>query len=149
MKKVALIFTMCLMALTMRAQKCAVIDFQLGTNVTEEEADACTYEFRSNFNPSNYNVIALKEVNELIDQLDYPRTTMTRQQQREVGRRLEAKIMVIGTVSKYMDEYTVDVQIIDVSTGNTITSESANFLKTQYRRGVRSVAERLLYNIQP
>jgi dissimilatory sulfite reductase (desulfoviridin) alpha/beta subunit len=149
MKKVAFICMMCLMALTMRAQKCVVIDLQLGTNVTEEEADACTYEFRSNFTPSNYNMIELEKINGVIDKLGYPRTTMTRQQQREIGRRLEAKIMVIGTVSKFMDEYTLDVQIIDVSTGTTITSENATFQKSQYRRGVRSVAERLIYNIQP
>lgn len=149
MKRIAFFCMMCLMALTMHAQKCAVIDFQLGSNVTEEDADACTYEFRSNFTPSNYTVIDLDRVNGIIDKLGYNRTNMTRQQQREVGRRLEAKIMVIGTVSKFMDEYTVDVQVIDVSTGNTITAESANFLKTQYRRAVRSVAERLIYNMQP
>ena len=40
MKKVALLAMMCLMALTMNAQKCAVLDFQLGTNVTAEEVDA-------------------------------------------------------------------------------------------------------------
>ena len=36
MKKLLLISMMCLMALMMRAQRCAVLDFQLGTNVTAE-----------------------------------------------------------------------------------------------------------------
>ena len=38
---------MCLMALTMNAQKCAVLDFQLGTNVTAEETDAISYNYRT------------------------------------------------------------------------------------------------------
>ena len=38
---------MCLMALTMNAQKCAVLNFQLGTNVTAEETDAISYNYRT------------------------------------------------------------------------------------------------------
>lgn len=48
MKKVIFFAAMCLMALTMNAQKCAVLDFQLGTNVTEEETDLISYNFRTN-----------------------------------------------------------------------------------------------------
>ena len=134
MKKVILLAAMCLMALTMNAQKCAVLDFQLGTNVTEEETEAISYNFRTNFYPDSYTVIDVARVNRLIKELGYDKTSLTKQQLLEVGRKLEAKIMVVGTLNKMMDEYSVDVQVIDVSTGTTIASEGNTFQKSDYRR---------------
>lgn len=139
---------MCLMALTMNAQKCAVLDFQLGTNVTEEETDAISYNFRTNFYPDNYNVIEIERVNKLIKDLGYDKTGMTKQQLLEVGRKLEAKILVVGTLSKFMDEYSVDVQVIDVSTGTTIASEGNTFQKANYRREVKYIAQTLVHKIE-
>lgn len=139
---------MCLMALTMNAQKCAVLDFQLGANVTEEETDAISYNFRTNFYPDNYNVIEIERVNKLIKDLGYDKTGMTKQQLLEVGRKLEAKILVVGTLSKFMDEYSVDVQVIDVSTGTTIASEGNTFQKANYRREVKYIAQTLVHKIE-
>lgn len=139
---------MCLMALTMNAQKCAVLDFQLGTNVTEEETEAISYNFRTNFYPENYNVIEVARVNRLIKGLGYDKTSLTKQQLLEVGRKLEAKIMVVGTLNKMMDEYSVDVQVIDVSTGTTIASEGNTFQKSDYRREVKYIAQTLVHKIE-
>lgn len=148
MKKVAFICMMCLMALTMRAQKCAVLDFQLGTNVTAEEVEAISYNFRTNFYPANYTVIGIERVNKVIEGFDYDKTGMTKQQLTEVGRKLEAKILVVGTLNKFMDEYSVDVQVIDVSTGVTIASEGDTFQKSEYRREIKNIAQRLVYKIE-
>ena len=148
MKKVILLAMVCLMALTMNAQKCAVLDFQLGTNVTSEETDAISYNFRTNFYPENYNVLEIERVNQKIKELGYDKTGMTKQQLLEVGRRLEAKIMVVGTLNKLMDEYSVDVQVIDVSTGTTIASEGNTFQKADYRREIKYIAQTLVHKIE-
>lgn len=148
MKKLLLLGMMCLMALTMNAQKCAVLDFQLGTNVTEEETEAISYNFRTNFYPESYNVIEVARVNRLIKELGYDKTSLTKQQLLEVGRKLEAKIMVVGTLNKMMDEYSVDVQVIDVSTGTTIASEGNTFQKSDYRREVKYIAQTLVHKIE-
>lgn len=148
MKKVIFLAAMCLMALTMNAQKCAVLDFQLGTNVTAEETEAISYNFRTNFYPENYNVVEIARVNRLIDELGYDKTGMTKQQLLEVGRKLEAKIMVVGTLNKLMDEYSVDVQVINVSTGTTIASEGNTFQKSDYRREIKYIAQTLVHKIE-
>lgn len=148
MKKVFFLAALCLMALTMNAQKCAVLDFQLGTNVTAEETDLISYNFRTNFYPENYNVLEIERVNGLIKDLDYDKTGMTRQQMLQVGRKLEAKIMVVGTLNKLMDEYSVDVQVIDVSTGTTIASEGNTFQKSDYRREIKYIAQTLVHKIE-
>ena len=84
---------MCLMALTMQAQKrCVVLDFQLGTNVTEEESDAISYCFRSNFQPNGYTKLEQLLVTRTIRDFGYSRTDMTRQQIVKVGRELESTL---------------------------------------------------------
>lgn len=147
MKKIALICVMCLFALTMRAQKCAVLDFQLGTNVTAEETEAISFNFRTNFYPDHYKVIPIERVNKTIEGLGYDKTGMTKQQLLQLGRNLEAKLIVVGTLNKLMDEYSVDVQVIDVSTGTTVDSEGGNFQKWKYRDAVKSIATRLVYRM--
>lgn len=144
MKKLVFIVMISLVALTMQAQKCAVLDFQVGNNITEEEVDGFSYIFRSNFNPTNYMVIERIRVNQVISNYHYSRTDMTRQQILRVGRELEALVVVVGTMNKFLEEYSVDIQIIDISTGTTIATEGAAFQKSDYRTTLNSIAQKLI-----
>ncbi len=144
MKKLLLLCMMCLATLTIQAQKrCVVLDFQIGTNVTEEEIDGISYCFRSNFQPTGYTKVEQMMVTRTIRDFGFSRTDMTQQQIGRVGRELEANIVVVGTMNKFMDEYSVDIRVIDVAKGNTIANESANFQKTNYRDAMEKTAKRL------
>lgn len=144
MKKLFLLSMMCLMALTINAQKrCVVLDFQVGTNVTEEEIDGISYCFRSNFQPTGYTKVEQMMVTRAIRDFGFSRTDMTQQQIGRVGRELEANIVVVGTMNKFMDEYSVDIRVIDVARGNTIANESVNFQKSDYRDAMENAAKKL------
>ncbi len=143
MKKLLLLGIMCLMSLTMSAQKCAVLDFQIGTGVTAEEIDGLTYNFRSNFRVAGYDMLERMRINRTIQTLGFSRSNMTMQQMLKVGRELEAKLVVVGTMNKFMDEYSVDLRAIDVSTGVTCATEGATFDKSNYRARMESLASRL------
>ena len=144
MKKLLLLSMMCFAVLTMQAQKrCVVLDFQVGTNVTEEETDGISYCFRSNFQPAGYTKLEQVLVTRTIRDFGYSRTEMTQQQSVRVGRELEANIIVVGTLNKFMDEYSVDIRVIDVARGTTIANESANFLKSNYRDAMEKTAKKL------
>ena len=106
MKRLLFLIYLCFMSLTMSAQRCAVLDFQIGTGVNVEEIDALTYNFRSNFQISGYTMLERTRITRTIEALGYNRSDMTRQQMIKVGRELEAKLIVIGTMNKFMDEYT-------------------------------------------
>ena len=144
MKKLVFIIMISLAALSMHAQKCAVLDFQVGTNITEEEVDGLSYSFRSNFNLNNYTVVERMTINQVIGGFGYTRTDMTRQQMLRVGRELEATIIVVGTMNKFMEEYSVDVQAINVSSGTTIATEGATFQKSDYKTALNSIAQTLV-----
>ena len=143
MKRLLILGVLCLMSLSMSAQRCAVFDFQIGTGVTEEEIDGLTYNFRSNFRVDGYTMLERARINRTIETLGYNRTDMTRQQLLKVGRELEAKLVVVGTMNKFMDEYSVDMQVIDVATGVTCATEGATFTKSNYRTSMEDLAARL------
>lgn len=123
--------------------ECAVLDFQTGTNVTAEEVEAITYNFRTGFYPSCYKIIETDRVNKAVETLGYGKTGMTKEQLCEVGRNLKVNLVVVGTVNKFMDEYSVDVQVINVSKGTTVASQGDTFQKSNYRAGAKAIAQKL------
>ena len=143
MKKI--IFSiMCFMALTLNAQRCVVLDFQIGSNVTAEEVDAVSYEFRSTFNPPCYTVEDYFRVKRVMKDLGYNSASMSKEQIRKFGRDMVATVIVSGTLNKFMDEYTLDVLVMDVSTGTTKSGSNTNFQKSEYRTHPRAVAQSIV-----
>ena len=143
MKRLILLGALFIMSMTVNAQRCAVYDFQIGTGVTEEEIDGLTYNFRANFRIDGYTMLERTRINRTIEALGYSRTDMTMQQMLKVGRELEAKLVVVGTMNKFMDEYSVDMRVIDVATGVTSASEGVTFTKSNYRTSMETLADRL------
>lgn len=141
MKKLFLIGVLCFLALTTSAQRCVVLDFQIGENMTAEEVDAVSYEFRSTFNPSCYTVEDYLRVKRVLKDNGYDPASMKKEQVRKFGRDMVASVVVYGSLSKFMDEYTLDVAVMDISTGTTLVSRNNVFQKSEYRTKTREVAK--------
>ncbi len=143
MKRLFIFCILWLISLTLHAQRFALLDFQLGTNVTAEEVDALGYNFRANFFIDGYRDIPSAQINSTIESFGFNRSDMTRQQMLRLGRELAAKLVVVGTINKLMDEYTVEVNALDVSTGLTCATEGATFVKNEYRTAMETLADNL------
>ena len=141
MKKLIFISFLFLSSLTLNAQRCIVLDFKIGENVTAEDVDAISYEFRSSFNPSCYTVEDYLKLKNLMKDLGYDPTTIRKEQIRKLGRDLVAVIAVYGTLEKFMNEYSLDVLVMDVSTGTTVIHESSTFQQSEYHSHPRSVSK--------
>ena len=143
MKKLFLISILCLWAITTSAQRCVVLDFQIGENMTAEEVDAVSYEFRSTFNPSCYTVEDYLRVKRVLKDLGYDPASMKKEQVRKFGRDMVATVVIYGSLSKFMDEYTLDVAVMDISTGTTLVSRNNVFQKPEYRTRTREVSREI------
>jgi hypothetical protein len=143
MKKFFFTILFGLMAMTMQAQRCAVLDFQIGNGITSEDVEGISYTFRSNFHPADYTMLERAQINRAIKNLGYVPTDMTFQQILKVGRNLEASYLVVGNISKFMDVYYVDIRVINVSTGSTLVTESADFERAAYRTNMEYLAKHL------
>ena len=122
---------------------CAVLGFQYGTNVTAEEAKEISDIFRINFIPSKYRLTDDDRVEKELAKQGYRNRKMTKQQMCEVGRSLGARLVVVGTINKLMDEYSVDVQVVDVQKETTIAFEGDAFQKAQCSKRVQALARSL------
>ncbi|MBR1834771.1 MAG: hypothetical protein IJ785_04615 [Bacteroidales bacterium] len=127
---------------------CAVPCFQYGSNVTAQEAKEITDAFRVNFHPSKYKMMELDRVDKAFESRGYPRKKMTKQQMCEVGRALGVKLMVVGTINKLMDEYSVDVQVVNVLKETTVAFEGSAFQKTDASKEMQAIAQKLASKVE-
>lgn len=126
----------------------AVLGFQYGTNVTAEEAKNITDHFRVNFHPSKYRLTDFDRVDKELTSSGYKNKAMTKQQMCEVGRSLGAKLVVYGTISKLMGEYSVDVQVVNVLKETTVAFEGRAFQNSDCSKEMQSIAKGLASKIE-
>lgn len=141
--KLLFFVALCMANLTMQAQKYAVLDFEIGSNIDTEEAENITHLFLTNFHPVQYSEIDRQRVNSALVELGFPATGLDHQQLTKLGRTLEASFIVVGSMSEKSGEYSVDVQAIDISTGTTVATTGDTFKKSKCRKKVKSIASHL------
>lgn len=139
---------LCMAALTMQAQKYAVLDFEQGSKIDAEEAEYIFHDFITNFHPVGYCEIDRKQVAGTITELGFPATGLTKQQLTKLGRTLEATFIVVGSMRETSGEYSVDVQAIDISTGTTLATAGNTFKKAKCRNKVGKLAKKLAGKIK-
>lgn len=135
-------------ASTINEEVCAVPCFLYGSNVTAQEAKDITDAFRVNFHPSKYKLMELERVDKAFESHGYPRKEMTKQQMCEVGRTLGVKLMVVGTINKLMDEYSVDVQVVNVLKETTVSFEGGAFQKADASKKMQAIAQKLASTVE-
>ena len=149
MKRILVLAVMCLMALSMQAQRCAVFEFKVQEGISEEDVEGVSFVFRSNFHPSGYTVIEREQVERTIKDMGFKPSKITQEQMISVGRKLDASFIVVGIMTKSMDEYNVALNAIKVETGISEASDGASFERSAYRDNVRMAALRLAEKIVP
>lgn len=149
MKKIFFLFAVWLMVFPVQAQRCAVLEFNTGGSVTQEDIDGIFYIFNSNFIPEGYQMLERPTINQAIKDAGYNRTDLTLRQRLAIGRTLTASIIVAGEINLFMDEYNIDVRVISVETGATIASNPVSFKRTEYRENVKALAKNLAEKINP
>ena len=143
MKRLLLIICMCCSVLSIQAQRCAVLDFMYGGNINQEDVEGISYMFRSNFYPRGYTMIDRVRINRVIKNLGYKVSDMTLGQILKVSRELEANKIVVGNMSKFMDEYTVEARVINVETGTTMIADAVTFERTEYRSSMLALSKKI------
>ena len=126
----------------------AVLGFLHSTNVPAGEAKDITDVFRVNFRPSKYKAMDYDRVDRELEKRGYKNKTLTKQQVCEVGRNLGVKYVVVGTINKLMDEYSVDVQVVNVLKETTVAFEGNAFQKKDCSKEMQTIAQRLASKVE-
>ena len=142
MKKLLSFVLMCLMALSMSAQKCAVLEFRGSASVSVADIDGISEMFMTYFRPAGYTMIERAQIDKVISEQHFQRSNITDNQAVQLGKILNASIVILGKVSKLGGQYQVDVRAVNVQSGHDVELEGATF-SGDYRTNVRNLATKL------
>lgn len=146
MKKLFFSIVMCLMALTVYAQRIAVLEFESAKGISVADVDGISRMFMTYFHPAGYTLVDRNQVNKIISEQGFQRSSLTQEQMVRLGELLNVSKVVVGTVSMLGGKYQVDVSVDDVELGDYIATEGATFTG-DYRTHVRDLATKLAAKI--
>lgn len=147
MKKLVLLCMICLAALSMQAQRCAVLEFKAGVGISQANVDGISAIFITYFRPAGYTMVERTQIDKVIEEQGFQRSNMTQDQMVKVGRILNVSKIVVGDINVVMGQYNVDTRVINVETGTIAATEGATFATSSYRSSMQSVAQKLAAKI--
>lgn len=147
MKKLLSFILMCLMALSMSAQRCAVLEFKAGVGISQADVDGISAIFITYFRPAGYTMVERTQIDKAIDEQGFQRSKMTESQMVRIGQILNVSKIVVGDVNVVMGQYNVDARVINVESGTIAATEGATFAGTSYRTTMQSIAQKLASKI--
>ena len=143
MKKLLSFVLMCLMALSMSAQRCAVLEFKAGVGISQADVDGISAIFITYFRPAGYTMVERTQIDKAIDEQGFQRSKMTESQMVRIGQILNVSKIVVGDVNVVMGQYNVDARVINVESGTIAATEGATFSGSSYRTTMQSIAQKL------
>lgn len=137
----------CLAALSMQAQRCAVLEFKAGVDISQDKVDGISAIFITYFRPAGYTMVERTQIDKAIDEQGFQRSRMTESQMVQIGEILNVSKIVVGNVNIVMGQYNVDVRVINVETGTIAATEGATFSGSSYRTTMQNIAQKLASKI--
>lgn len=136
-----------LAALSMQAQRCAVLEFKAGVGISQNDVDGISAIFITYFRPAGYTMVERTQIDKVIEEQGFQRSNMTQSQMVRVGQILNVSKIVVGDINVVMGQYNVDTRVINVETGTISATEGATFATSSYRSSMQSVAQKLASKI--
>lgn len=135
---------MCLVALSVHAQRCAVLEFKAGVGISQTDVDGISVIFITYFRPAGYTMVERTQIDKVIEEEGFQRSSMTESQMVRIGEILNVSKIVVGDINIVMGQYNIDARVINVESGTVAATEGATFATgTSYRNGMQSLAQKL------
>ena len=147
MKKLVFIIMISLAALSMQAQRCAVLEFKAGVGISQNDVDGISAIFITYFRPTGYTMVERTQIDKVIEEQGFQRSSMTQNQMVRVGQILNVSKIVVGDINVVMGQYNVDCRVLNVETGTIAATEGATFATSSYRSSMQNVAQKLAAKI--
>lgn len=142
MKKILSLVALCLMAISMSAQRAAVMEFKAGVGVSQTDVDGLCGMFTTGFSPAGYTIIERSQIDRIISEQNMQRSGLTERQMIRIGELLNLSCIVIGDVNVVRGEYNVDVRVVNVESG-VVVATAGKAMSGSYGENMRSLAKTL------
>lgn len=147
MKKIITLCILCLMAVSMQAQRIAVLEFSAGAGISQADVDGISSIFITYFRPQGYTLVERTLIDKVIDEQQFQRGKLTESQMVRIGRLLNVSKVVVGQINIVMGQYNVDVRAINVETGTVAATAGDAFDKATFRTKMQTIAQSLAKKI--
>ena len=144
MKKLFFSLLVCLMALTMNAQRIAVLDFNAGSGISQSDVDGISAIFNTYFSPQGYTLVERTRVDRIMDEQGFQRGRFTQDQMVRIGQLLNVSRVVVGDINYAFKQYNVDVRVVNVESATIAAKSGVTWEQgASYREMMKSLAEDL------
>ena len=144
MKKLSIFICALFAVATVSAQRVAVLDFNAGVGVSQADVDGISAIFNTYFSPRGYTLVERTQIDRVIDEQNFQRGKLTQSQMVRVGQILNVSKVVIGDVNIVMNQYNVDVRVVNVESGTIAAKDGATWAPgSSYRTMMSQLGSRL------
>ena len=143
MKKLFSFCLLCLLAVSAMAQRAAVMEFKAGVGISQADVDGLSAIFITYFRPAGYTMVERTQIDRVIDEQGFQRSSLTEDQMVRIGEILNVSKIVLGDVNIARGQYNVDVRVVNVEGGTIAAAEGAAFEGSSYREHMKSIAQKL------
>lgn len=124
------------------------MEFKAGAGLSQADVDGISAIFITYFQPTGYSMIERVQIDKVISEQGFQRSSLTQSQMVRIGMILNVSIIVIGDINVVLGQYNVDARVINVESGVVIATEGATFAtNSSVRSSMQGIAQRLASKI--
>ena len=131
------------------AQRVAVLNFNAGSGVTQMEVDGLSSIFNTYFAPKGAEIVERTSVDKILQEQKFQNSRFTNTDMVALGEMLNVSLIIVGDINVVMEQYNVDVRVVNVQTGTIVAKDGTSFSKGgSYRDMMKELGERLSNSLE-
>lgn len=147
--KVLWLIAMLVLTTSAFAQRVAVLNFNAGSGVTQMEVDGLSSIFNTYFSPKGAEIVERTSVDKILQEQKFQNSRFTNTDMVALGEMLNVSLIVVGDINVVMEQYNVDVRVVNVQTGTIVAKDGTSFSKGgSYRDMMKELGERLSNSLE-
>ncbi|MEE0962144.1 MAG: hypothetical protein U0L54_06355 [Bacteroidales bacterium] len=149
LRKVLWLIAMLVLTSSAFAQRIAVLNFNAGAGVKQNEVDGLSAIFGTYFKPKGAKFIERTRVDKVLQEYKMQKSILTNTDMVAMGEQLNASLVVVGDVTIMLGEYNIDVRVVNVQTAEVVAGDGISFdTNTSPRTTMQHLGERLSKSVE-
>ena len=147
--KVLWLIAMLVLTSSAFAQRIAILNFNAGAGVKQNEVDGLSAIFGTYFKPKGAKFIERTRVDKVLQEYKMQKSRLTNTDMVAMGEQLNASLVVVGDVTVMLGEYNIDVRVVNVQTAEVVAGDGISFdTNTSPRTTMQHLGERLSKSVE-
>ena len=147
--KVLWLIAMLVLTTSAFAQRVAVLNFNAGSGVTQMEVDGLSSIFNTYFAPKGAEIVERTSVDKILQEQKFQNSRFTNTDMVALGEMLNVSLIIVGDINVVMEQYNVDVRVVNVQTGTIVAKDGTSFSTGgSYRDMMKELGERLSKSLE-